>query len=236
MKPGFIQFTSSKLRAVEASRDTVPQTRLSALLVPMQPYNYALTRDHFSFAKTGPAFGADLLSKHSVISPTYLDVRFAGQMWRRSDTLWFNANSGTYLKKRKKTPSLNPAPEPELMMPVMRSLFGPSVIVVFCNDIAPRFGEVEAIDQAEKALKAAKKADAKATDINDHERVRQLRAAAAEGRKKADEAITASKEVRHLSKNQPAYLDADKKAGIAAMQAKKARKVIEKLLDNVDEQ
>jgi hypothetical protein len=236
MKPVFIRFTSHKLRAVEAARASLPQQQLSELLVPMQPYNYALTHEHFTFARTGPAFGDYLLSKHSVISPTYLDVRFAGQMWRRNDTLWFNANSGTYLKKRKKSSGLNPAPEPERMIPVMRSIFGSSVTVVFCNDIAPGFGADEAIDQAEKALKAAKKADAKAAVIKEPQLAAALRESAAQARSRSNEAIRAAKAVRTFRKYQADYLEADYKAGIAAMEAKKARKIIEKELEEVQEE
>jgi hypothetical protein len=202
----------------------------------MQPYNYALTRHHFSFAKTGPAFGDDLLSKHSVISPAYLDVRFAGQMWRRNDTLWFNANSGTYLKKRKQSSGLNPAPDPERMIPVMHNIFGGSVTVIFCTDIAPRFGADEAIDQAEKALNAAKKAETKAALIKEHQMANALRELALAARSRSKEAISAAKTAKTFRSNQSAYLEADHKAGIAAMEAKKARKIIEKALEEAEEE
>jgi hypothetical protein len=155
-------------------------------------------------------------------------VRFAGQLWRTGDTLWLNAHSGTFLKKRKSS-GLNEAPEPEAMMAVMRRTFEPAFTILYSDDVAPEFGKSEAIEQADKAIAAAEEAEAAAAEPDYATVADELNAAAAEARAKAKEA----KEIAVLvpEAGETGFYEHDRMAAKAASTARQARKNVEHLLE-----
>jgi hypothetical protein len=235
LKPGFLRRMSGSLHAVNKGAVTDPQQHFHELFQPMQPYNFALSGEGLSFARTGTGFGPNRVSKHAIISMSFQDIRFAGQLWRHGDTLWFNANSGTYMKKRKESKGLNPAPSPDNMLYLMQSVFEPALTVAFTNELAPYFGYEEASDQGEKALAAAQKAEEEAAKTTDQERAALLRSLAITARLKAERALQAAKAVEAAKEGVPQYLEGDASAGRAAMEARQARKEIEKVLDTDDD-
>jgi hypothetical protein len=161
LKPGYLHWTSSVLRCAASSEGSLTKKRLAAIIPGRQPFCHVISGRRLSFTKTGLGFGIDRVSKHAVISPSLEDVRFARQLWHAGDTLWFNAHSGTFLKKRKSS-GLNEAPGPEAMLAVMRQTFEPAFTVRYSDDVAPEFGKSEAIEQADKAISVAEPAEAAA--------------------------------------------------------------------------
>jgi hypothetical protein len=229
MKPYYLRWMSHILRGAEKDLGLIDKRALRDLLPDRQSNSYALSSGCLSFARTGLAFGRDLVSKHATITPSFEEVHFAGQFWRNGDTLWFNGQSGTFVKKRKST-KLNKAPPHEVMILIMQSIFNPEFVVAFTDDVAPGFAQAEAREQADKATAAAKKAEAAASRVRGNAASAQLIVVAKQAREKAKEAMEASTKVPKRTSDKGWYI-LDRTAAKATTDVRDARKQIETLLE-----
>jgi hypothetical protein len=237
--PLFIRTIHKILRRVETTSDITSREELRDHFEDFNTHTYAITGSGFAFAETGPRFGQDLVSKHAIIAEDFRDVRYAGQFWRDGNKLCFNSNSGTYIKKRK-SGDLDPAPDYQAAMTVIKAVFEPALKVEYCREIAPWFGANEAIDQAQKAIAAAIDAETLAdTAGKSAEVVAKAWDLAGKARAKADlayDAASAASQAEGAYAQTPEdavvrahFFELDLKAAEAAADAKKARKKIEKL-------
>lgn len=239
--PLFIRTMNKILRRVEGASEITTREKLRDHFEDFNTHTYAITGSGFAFAETGPRFGQDLVSKHAIIAEDFLDVRYAGQFWRDGGKLCFNSNSGTYIKKRKRS-DLDPAPDYQAAMTVLKAVFEPALKVEYCREIAPWFGADEAIDQAQKGIAAAVDAETLAdTPGTPADVAAKARDLAGKAREKADlayDASAAASQAEGLYAQSPEdaaararFFELDLKAAEAAATVKKARKKIEKLLD-----
>lgn len=237
----FMRTLNHVLRRVESPAGISTQQELRDHFGINETHTYAITGDAFAFARTGPQFGKDLVSKHAIIAEDFMDVRYAGQLWREDEnTMCFNSNSGTFLKKRKSA-GLTPAPEHEAAGKIVAAVFSPALTVKHCREIAPWFGADEAIDQAQKAIAAADEADALAEDVATvAEEARRLSALARAEADRAYDAASAASEAEAAYQREATdetrqrFFELDRKAADAADSVQKYRKKIEKLTDADD--
>lgn len=230
----FMNGLKSVLRKAKNKTDITASAELAALFSEFQTHNFTITSDVFTFAKSGKTRMLDSLSKHAIISKNLHDVRFAGQMWRDGTKLCLNANSGTYMKKRKSA-GMSEEPDHAKAIQLLTPIFAPALKVIECREIAPGFGGSEALDQAQKAELAVLNAESIEVDqIADSDRevfqaaLTNARLAAAHAYEVSEAAIVAQE---NSDKNRAEYLRLDLVAAEAAAKAKEMRKIIEKILE-----
>jgi hypothetical protein len=235
---GFIRWVRDALHSAEKPTDIVDDAGVAGLFrEERSPHTFTISSDGFAFAETGPELNHDVISKHVMIATDFKDVRFAGQFWREGSRLCYNGNSGTYMKHRKEA-GLNRAPKDKAALPILQPIFEPSLKVELCGVIAPHFGSSEALDQGEKAITSAELAEAAIARDPSAENADELLAAAVSARQGAEEAFLASRNAawkkKDRRKHPEIYAELDRQAAEAAYEAKRRRKVIEKIL-GIDE-
>ncbi len=231
LKPAVMRELSRMLRGGKFFPSDTSSDAIAELLPNRSVHTYVLTGDRLTFAEAGLSFGKDKVSKHALIAIDFRDVRYSGQLWREGNTLCFNANSGTFMKKRKQMPGLEKAPKAEPMILIMKQIFEPTLKVSVCRETPPGFGAKEAYDQANKAMLAVYAAQAALKEKTACPGTEaKLKADLTETIRQADLTYADGKAVP-LSKDDPSFWDLDVKAADAADRVQVYRKGLEELME-----